>query len=444
MTETKHRQASQQPQRRLAALIVAAGNGSRMAADGTNPDVPKQFMILGDRPVLAHSLDAFATHDAVVSIAVVTAADQTDRVQQIATDLLQDSQSTVPVQIVTGGATRQDSVRAGLRALQGSGAEMVAIHDAARPLLTHEMIDRLMTAMSDDIAAALPVLPIADTIKTTATDAVTGTIDRSNAAAAQTPQLFMMDDICKRHEDNSGNTTFTDDISLLEESGAAIAAVPGSQYLMKITRETDMVMVRALLAHQDTGFQNNSKNGPKNSPQGAVEQVMTNNHTIADIRVGNGYDVHKFSDASGPIMLAGISVPSERGMSAHSDGDVGLHALCDAIFGALADGDIGFHFPPSDAQWKDADSAQFLEYAMKRCADRSAVITSLDLTIICEYPKITPHRDAMRTRIASITGLAIDRIGVKATTSEGLGFTGRREGIAAQATATLYFPPSRG
>ena len=180
MTETKHRQASQQPQRRLAALIVAAGNGSRMAADGTNPDVPKQFMILGDRPVLAHSLDAFATHAAVVSIAVVTAADQTDRVQQIATDLLQDSQSTVPVQIVTGGATRQDSVRAGLRALQGSGAEMVAIHDAARPLLTHEMIDRLMTAMSDDIAAALPVLPIADTIKTTATDAITSTIDRSN------------------------------------------------------------------------------------------------------------------------------------------------------------------------------------------------------------------------------------------------------------------------
>lgn len=413
--------------RRIAALIVAAGSGSRMQAEnGASPALPKQFMDLGGVPVLAHSLSAFATHPAIAAIAIVTAPDHSERARKLTAGIASD----IAVTVVDGGATRQESVRAGLAALATSGAELVAIHDAARPLLTHDVIDRLASAMDEGARAALPVLPIADTIKQTKDSAITGTIDRSHAAAAQTPQMFSLVDIIALHDAQADNPAFTDDISLIEASGGTVAAVAGSQHLMKITRNTDMIMVSALLAQR------------AGAPSIATvrDTVMTERQKLPDIRLGNGFDVHKFSDAPGPIMLAGIAVPSDHGMSAHSDGDVGLHALCDAIFGALADGDIGSHFPPSDPQWKNADSAQFLTYAMKRCADRGAIVTHLDLTIICEYPKITPHRDTMRARIADITGLPIDRVGVKATTSEGLGFTGRREGIAAQATATLAFP----
>ncbi len=425
------------PKAKIAALIVAAGSASRMAAENGASSLPKQFLMLGDKPVLRHSIDAFASHPDVVAIVITAAPEQIGRVQALYSEL--DSHASIAV--VEGGATRQASVHAGLNALSGVSADLVAIHDSARPLLDHAMIDRLGAAINGDVRASLPLLPIADTIKSTADGYVTATIERAHTGAAQTPQMFILEDIKALHDNASASTisskadqqpNFTDDISMAEAAGITVAAVPGSPYLMKITTQTDMALITTLMA---------LKAGIPHQ-QFLAESTMANTPPPADIRVGNGYDVHKFSDQPGPIMLAGISVPSERGMLAHSDGDVGLHALCDAIFGALADGDIGSHFPPSDAKWKDADSAQFLRYAVARAAARNAQIMHLDLTIICEYPKITPHRDDMRQMIAQITGIAIDRIGVKATTSEGLGFTGRGEGIAAQATASLSFSPN--
>lgn len=396
----------------IAAVIVAAGSGSRM-----QEAVPKQFLALCGKPVLCHSVDAFASHAAVVEIIIVGPADDLASVgRALGTERMGDER----LRIVAGGATRQQSVRAGLAALAGSRARLVGIHDAARPLVSHAVIDRLATAISDDVTAALPVLAVTDTLKSAESGRISGTIDRSNVWAAQTPQMFDLATIARLHEENDGTQPVTDDISLAEDAGLRIASIEGDRRLMKLTHEDDLAMLVALAG-----------DGPAKG-DGAMAEMM-------DMRVGNGFDVHRFADGPGPIMLAGISVPSQHGMLAHSDGDVGLHALCDAIFGALGDGDIGFHFPPSDARWKNADSAQFLRYAVERCGQHNAELRHLDLTIICEAPKITPHRDAMRARIAEISGLPISRIGVKATTSEGLGFTGRGEGIAAQATASLLF-----
>ena len=231
--------------------------------------------------------------------------------------------------------------------------------------------------------------------------------------------MFHFADILNRHDSHDPATEVTDDILLIEDSGDTVVTVAGDARLMKLTTAGDFAMLNALNTTPD-------------------EAAMTSPSTIADIRTGNGYDVHRFSDGPGPVHLGGIEIPSDRGLDAHSDGDVGLHALCDAIFGALADGDIGSHFPPSDDRWKGASSDQFLKFAVERCAAKGAMILSLDLTLICELPKIGPHRQAMRERIAELAGVDIDRVAVKATTSEKLGFTGRGEGIAAQATATLY------
>ena len=291
---------------------------------------------------------------------------------------------------------------------------LVAIHDAARPLLPAAVIDRLIAAMQDGAAAALPVMPVVDTLKTISDTKIAGTVERSALATAQTPQIFCLAHIAKLHKNHPEDIDITDDIQLVEADGQAVTAVPGDRCLMKLTTVEDFDILTALMFRE------------KGSRQ-----------MIPDIRVGNGFDVHRFSDGPGPARIGGIDVPSPHGLAAHSDGDVGLHALCDAIFGALGDGDIGAHFPPSDDRWKDADSADFLLFAVERCANRKAVIQHLDLTLICEIPKIGPHRNAMRQRIASLAGIPVDRVGVKATTSEKLGFTGRSEGIAAQATATL-------
>ena len=417
----------------VAAIVVAAGAGTRMAMA-----TPKQFLPLCGKPVLCHSVDAFLSHPAVCQIVVVAAATQMDLVREA----LEDSRyNAANIQIVTGGALRQESVRNGLAAIARGSADLVAIHDAARPLLSHAVIDRLIAALSGNTPTgntlgALPVMPIADTVKTiteagitggttggttgTITGTITGTLNRDSLRAAQTPQLFDLTTIIELHEKNHGKA-FTDDVSMAEDAGLKITAVAGEQRLMKLTQNSDLALLTALALSTREKTEDH--------------QSMTD----TDFRVGNGFDVHKFAETPGPIMLAGISVPSARGMLAHSDGDVGLHALCDAIFGALGDGDIGYHFPPSEARWKDADSAAFLKFAVDRCTQHNAEVRNLDLTIICETPKITPHRDAMRARIAEIAGLSVDRIGVKATTSEGLGFTGRGEGIAAQATATLIF-----
>ena len=437
----------------IAVVIVAAGSGSRMSGA-----TPKQFLDLCGKPVLCHSVDNFASHAAVVVIVIVGPPDDLASVRRaLGPRRMQDER----LRIVAGGATRQQSVKAGLAALGGSDgggrfgdmtsnrANLVGIHDAARPLVSHAVIDRLAATISDDVPAALPVLPVADTLKSTHVQKsapvqeslhiqelvqagrISGTIDRNGVWAAQTPQMFDLATILalhegyERHEGPDGTQPVTDDVSLAEAAGLAIAAIEGDRRLMKLTHQDDLAMLVALA-------QNDPAKEDLAGGSGAMAEMM-------DLRVGNGFDVHKFADTPGPIMLAGISVPSPHGMLAHSDGDVGLHALCDAIFGALGDGDIGFHFPPSDARWKNADSAQFLRFAVDRCAQHNAELRHLDLTIICETPKITPHRDAMRARIAEISGLPIARIGVKATTSEGLGFTGRGEGIAAQATASVLF-----
>ena len=393
----------------LTAIIVAAGGGARMGGG-----LEKQFRDFGGRPVLAYSVDAFLRHPATRRVVVVVAEGRRRAAQEALGQLAGDDR----VEITTGGDRRQDSVRAGLAAAD-SDAGLVAIHDAARPLLSQQMISTLAQAMTDDVQAALPVLPVVDTLKTLAGTRVESTTSRANLGRAQTPQIFWRDHLLALYDRHDPAAEITDDIQLVETDGGQVAAVPGDERLWKLTTPRDFDILAALA--------------------GDGEMFMTSHSPAPDIRTGSGFDVHKFGDGPGPLMLAGVAVPHDRGLAAHSDGDVGLHALCDAIFGALADGDIGSHFPPSDARWKDAESGQFLAFAAERCAARGATILNLDLTLICEQPKIGPHRDAMRARIAALAAIDLERVAVKATTSEGLGFTGRGEGIAAQAAATLLF-----
>lgn len=416
--------ASPQAVARLTAIIVAAGGGARMGGG-----LEKQFRSLGGRPVLAHSVDAFLRHPATAKIVVVIA----DGRQQAARDALGPLADDDRVMIAVGGSRRQDSVRAGLEA-SDSTAGLIAIHDAARPGLSQQMISTLIAAMTrndqGDVQAALPVLPVVDTLKTLANGRVEGTTSRANLGRAQTPQIFWRDHLLSAYDGHDETTEITDDIQLVESAGGHVAAVAGDERLWKLTTPHDFAILAALAG------------SPKDATGSEGDIFMTHHSAVPDIRTGTGFDVHKFGDGPGPVMLAGVAIPHDRGLAAHSDGDVGLHALCDAIFGALADGDIGSHFPPSDERWKDAESGQFLVFAAERCAARGATILNLDLTLICERPKIGPHRDAMRARIAALAGIDIGRVAVKATTSEGLGFTGRGEGIAAQAAATLVFGPA--
>ena len=359
----------------------------------------------------------------------------------------------IPVRVVAGGATREESVQGGVAAgaglKDGQHSDYGAIHDAARPLVPATLLDGLIAAIDNtndekqktEIIGVVPVLPLADSIKTIdkenskdnpASDRgliidglIIGGIDRSQLAAAQTPHLFRRDIITKLHDDFAGKGGFTDDCSLAEAAGFKITVIDGAKQLMKLTDAEDFAMLSHLVA-ADSAAQE--------------YQQQADDNSMTETRFGTGFDVHKFSDEAGPIWLGGIKLNSDRRMLAHSDGDVGLHALCDAIFGALADGDIGAHFPPSDPQWQNADSTIFLDFATKRVLARGGRIMNPDLTFICETPKIGPHRDAIRSRIAEICGISIDRVSVKATTSEGLGFTGRGEGIAAQASASITLP----
>ena len=406
---------------RLTAIIVAAGGGTRMGGE-----VEKQFRLFAGKPVLAHSVEAFLQHPATERVVVVAAETRMDTAKAAIGDLAGDER----VLITAGGDRRQDSVRAGL-ALAADDAALVAIHDAARPLLPQGIITGLVAAMEEsgahDIMAALPVLPVTDTLKSVKDDRVTGTTPRAGLGRAQTPQIFRRAHLQALYKSHDNGSEITDDIQLVEADGGRIATIAGDERLWKLTAPRDFAILSALA-------------GDNAVPEGTAQ--MEAQTPVPDIRTGTGFDVHKFGDGSGPVMLAGVSIPHDRSLAAHSDGDVGLHALCDAIFGALADGDIGSHFPPSEARWKDAESGQFLSFAAERCAARGATILNLDLTLICERPKIGPHRDAMRERVAALAGISVDRVAVKATTSEGLGFTGRGEGIAAQASATLLFAPA--
>ena len=371
----------------IAVIIVAAGRGSRAGGD-----LPKQWQPLAGRPVLDHTLQAFAGFRRVLVV------HPDDRLR--ATALVAGQ----AVEVVNGGATRDASVRAALEALSGSGVARVLIHDGARPLVSAAVIGRVLAAL-DQFPSAAPALPVSDALWLGADGLVAGTKDRDGLFRAQTPQGFHFEAILAAHRAHRGGAA--DDVAVARAHGLAVAIVAGEEDNLKLTWPGDFARATSILRGRGM-----------------------------DIRVGNGFDVHAFCDGD-QVWLCGVSVPHNRGLLGHSDADVGMHALTDAIYGALASGDIGQHFPPSDPQWKGADSAIFLRHAIALASARGLRLANCDVTLICERPKIGPHAAAMRAALAAIMGVAEDRVSVKATTSERLGFTGREEGIAAMATATL-------
>ncbi|WP_350334004.1 bifunctional 2-C-methyl-D-erythritol 4-phosphate cytidylyltransferase/2-C-methyl-D-erythritol 2,4-cyclodiphosphate synthase [Coralliovum pocilloporae] len=393
---------------KVSAIIVASGRGTRFAPGQTNAR-PKQYHVINGSPVLSWTIRRFMEHSGIDEIQVVINSDDTELYEE-AISSLPGTKLKPPV---FGGATRQDSVRSGLEALTDAGSDdLVLIHDAARPLVSSDIIDAVLKGLSDHDAVTAAV-PVADTMRHGTDDGVlTDAVDRNGLWVVQTPQAFRHSSILEAHRKaaGEGRHDFTDDTLVYQWFGKSVAVVNGARTNLKITREEDMAMV----AYHLSG-------------------------TPMETRVGTGYDVHAFDDGDA-VILGGISIPHDRKLKGHSDADVGLHALTDAILGALGDGDIGTHFPPSDPQWKGAASDQFLIDAVRRVSALGGRIIHLDLTLICEAPKIGPHRDAMREQIAGICSLPVHRISVKATTSERLGFTGRREGIAAIGTATLSLP----
>jgi 2-C-methyl-D-erythritol 4-phosphate cytidylyltransferase / 2-C-methyl-D-erythritol 2,4-cyclodiphosphate synthase len=385
---------------RTAAILVAAGRGLRAGAGG-----PKQYRSIGGKTVIFRAMEAFCGHPGVSAVQPVLHPDDFR--------MFNDAVSGLAYQPPTnGGATRQASVHAGLEALASQKPDIVLIHDAARPFVSQAVISRAIDAASRT-GAAIPAIAVTDTVKLVDTDGnIEATPERARLRIAQTPQSFRYDAILDAHRRaaREGRHDFTDDAALAEWAGLTVATFEGDVANMKLTTPEDFIREEARLAS-----------------------------SLGDIRTGTGYDVHAFGDGD-HVMICGVRVPHARGFLAHSDGDVGLHALVDAILGALADGDIGSHFPPSDAKWKGAASHQFLKYAVDRVTARGGRVANLEVTLICERPKIGPHRDAMRARIAEISGVDISRVAVKATTSERLGFTGREEGIAATASATIRLP----
>jgi 2-C-methyl-D-erythritol 4-phosphate cytidylyltransferase / 2-C-methyl-D-erythritol 2,4-cyclodiphosphate synthase len=385
---------------RTAAILVAAGRGLRAGSGG-----PKQYRSIGGQTVIFRAMEPFCRHPQIFAVQPVVNPDDTGVFNEAVSELRHEPPAN-------GGATRQASVHAGLEALASQRPDVVLIHDAARPFVSASLISRAIEAASRT-GAAVPAIPVTDTIKLIdASGNVEATPERARLRIAQTPQAFRFDVILDAHRRaaRSGRSDFTDDAALAEWAGLTVATFEGDSANMKLTTLEDFACEEARL--------------------GAM---------LGDIRTGSGYDVHAFGEGD-HLMICGIRVPHSRGFLAHSDGDVGLHALVDAILGALADGDIGSHFPPSDPKWKGASSDQFLRYAVDRVTARGGRIAHLDVTLICERPKVGPYRDAMRARIAEISGLALSRVAVKATTSERLGFTGREEGIAAVASATIRLP----
>jgi 2-C-methyl-D-erythritol 4-phosphate cytidylyltransferase/2-C-methyl-D-erythritol 2,4-cyclodiphosphate synthase len=375
---------------RIAAILVAAGTGSRFGAD-----TPKQFLILGGLPVIRRAALAVLDH--------VTWLQPVGEAAPIAA-ALRGLEHLPPV---PGGATRQASVAAGLEALAPYAPDLVLIHDAARPLIPTGTVEAVVAAL-EHAPGAIPAVPVADTLKRASDGKIAETVPRAGLFRAQTPQGFRFPVLLALHRSQAGSEA-TDDAALLEAAGETVLLVPGGEDNIKLTYQEDLVRLeRALSASL--------------SP-----------------RVGTGFDVHAF-EPNRPLVLCGITVPHDKGLAGHSDADVGIHALCDAIYGALGEGDIGRHFPPSEASWKDADSAQFLRHAAGRIAARGGRLANADITLICERPKITPHAPAMIARLADLLAVPADLISVKATTTERLGFTGRGEGIAAQAVATVLLP----
>lgn len=373
----------------FAGIVVAAGKGLRVGGD-----VPKQFRHWRGKPLVRHSVEALLAAGASPLVVVIGADAQADAEAALT--------GLAGVRFVTGGASRQDSVRNGLEAIAPDAPERVLIHDAARPDLPRAVIARLLAAL-DTHAGAIPVLPVVDSLAIAGEAGVmAGAAKRETLRRVQTPQAFRFPDILAAHRAWQGATDAGDDAQVLAASSGSVALVDGDECLKKITFAEDFVTSTAAPA----------------------------------FRIGQGYDVHRL-EAGEELWLCGVQIPHDKGLSGHSDADVALHAITDAVLGAIGDGDIGTHFPPSDPQWRGARSAQFLAHAVKLARGAGYEIGNIDLTLVCEAPKIGPHRPAMRAAVAQILGTGEDRVSIKATTTEKLGFTGRGEGIAAQAIVAL-------
>jgi 2-C-methyl-D-erythritol 4-phosphate cytidylyltransferase/2-C-methyl-D-erythritol 2,4-cyclodiphosphate synthase len=386
-----------------ATLIVAAGAGLRAGGER-----PKQYQPLAGSPVLRRTIEAFLDHRGISHVQVVIGPDHRPFYEEAVGGL------PLPPP-VTGGATRQQSVAAGLLALSRRSPELVLIHDAARPFVTQPVISHVIATL-DRHTAVVPALPVSDTLKRAKGNIVAETVDRTGLWAVQTPQGFRYQLIAEAHRlaAASPDRQFTDDAAIAEWAGIEVALIPGSPDNRKITTADD-------LAEADRRLR---------------REFALN---LADIRVGQGFDVHAFI-AGDHVTLGGLRIPHDQSLSGHSDADAPLHALTDALLGAIGEGDIGVHFPPSDPRWRSADSSIFLRKAAELVGARRGVIANADITIVCEAPRIAPHVAAMRQRIAGILGIEADRVSVKATTSEKMGFTGRREGLVAFATATVRLP----
>jgi 2-C-methyl-D-erythritol 4-phosphate cytidylyltransferase/2-C-methyl-D-erythritol 2,4-cyclodiphosphate synthase len=385
-----------------SAVIVAAGRGRR-SGDG----IPKQYRPVGGMSSLRRSLMLLSRACAPARIQVVIHPDDRDLYDEATSGFV------LPPP-VSGGETRQDSVLAGLMALERKGPAFVLVHDAARPFASPALIARAIDA-ARKTGAAIPALRVTDTVKIVSPDgSIIGTADRDTLRIVQTPQAFAFAPLIAAHRKaaQAGRSDFTDDAALMEWAGHPVSTFEGESGNFKLTTPEDFMRAETML--QDR---------------------------LSDIRTGMGFDVHSFGPGD-HVTLGGLRIPHDHGLSGHSDADVVLHAVVDAILGALADGDIGAHFPPSDPQWKGATSDRFVKFAVDRLAKRGGVIAHLDITVVSEAPKIGPHRDAMRASIARIAGITPDRVGVKATTNEAMGFIGRREGMVAYATATIRLPAS--
>jgi len=384
----------------VAAVIVAAGRGTRAGGD-----LPKQYRTLAGEPVVRASLSLFSWHGEVSAVQTVIHRDDMASYEAAAKGLKL-------MRPVFGGATRQASVLAGLEALSAGSPDIVLVHDAARPFCSSGLVSRAIAACAQT-GAAIPGLEVTDTIKRVdGAGVITGTVNRAELRSVQTPQAFAFPALLDAHRKAAaaGREDFTDDAALVEWAGIKVVTFAGETNNTKLTTDEDFSRAEAKRLS-----------------------------SLTDVRIGSGYDVHTFGDGD-HIMLGGVHVPHTHGVVGHSDADVVLHAVVDAILGALADGDIGKHFPPNDMRWKGASSDQFLKFAADRVTERGGRVAHIDVTVVCEAPRVGPHRDAMRARIAEIAGISPERVAIKATTSEKMGFTGRGEGIVAFATATVRLP----
>lgn len=393
-------------ERKTAVVVVAAGRGERACQPGEGP---KQYRIIGDASVISHTLQSFASHPSIGTIAVAIHPDD-EALFHAASGGLPDSR----VLAVHGGPTRQASTRLALLALRDHAPQTVLVHDAVRPFADHALISRVLGAVCDE-HGAVPVLPVSDTLKRTdGVGMIRETVPRDGLHAAQTPQGFPYARLLAAHEKAaaSGHGVFTDDASIAEWAGIPVKIVPGSSGNTKLTWTKDIEL---------------------------ADRQLSRRASFPDIRTGNGYDVHAFEPGDA-VVLCGVSIPNDRKLSGHSDADVGLHALTDALLATCSAGDIGVHFPPSEDRWKGAASRLFVEHAAALLRSRGGRIANVDVTLICEEPKIGPHRDRMLDAMAEMLGISKTRVSVKATTNEKLGFIGRSEGIAAIATASVIFP----